>query len=59
MAEPKEMYQCQVASCGFIYNPDKKNRKSKIAKGTKFESLPEEWRCPVCGASPKSFKCLG
>ncbi len=59
MAEPKDMYQCQVANCGFIYNPDKKNRKSKIPKGTKFEELPEDWRCPVCGASPKSFKCLG
>ena len=59
MAEPKDMYQCQIANCGFIYNPDKKNRKSTVPKGTKFEGLPEDWQCPVCGASPKNFKCLG
>ncbi len=59
MAEPKDMYQCQVSNCGYIFNPDKKDRKNKVPKGTKFEDLPEEWRCPVCGASKKSFKPLG
>lgn len=59
MAAPEEMYQCQVATCGYIYNPDKGDRKGKIAKHTKFEDLPEEWRCPICGASRKSFKSLG
>ncbi len=59
MAEPSEMYQCQTTNCGFIFNPDKGDRKGKIPKGVKFEELPEEWKCPVCGASPKSFKPLG
>ncbi len=59
MAEPNEMYQCQVSNCGCIFNPDKKDRKNKVPKGTKFEDLPEDWRCPVCGASKKSFKPLG
>jgi len=59
MSDPKDMYQCQVTNCGFIYDPDRGDRKGKIKKGTKFEDLPEEWRCPICGASPKSFKCLG
>ncbi len=59
MADPKEMYQCQVATCGYIYNPDKGDRKAKIPKGTRFEDLPEEWRCPICGASKKAYKCLG
>jgi rubredoxin len=43
MAEPKDMYQCQTANCGYIYNPD----------------LPEDWKCPVCGAGKKAFKPLG
>ena len=30
MAEPKDMYQCQTVNCGFIYNPDKGDRKGKI-----------------------------
>ena len=59
MAEPKDMYQCQTVNCGFIYNPDKGDRKGKIAKGIKFEDLPKGWTCPICGASTKAFKPLG
>ena len=59
MAEPKDMYQCQTVNCGYIYNPDKGDRKGKISKGTEFEDLPEDWRCPICGATVKSFKSLG
>ncbi len=59
MAEPKEMCQCQTANCGYIYNPDKGDRKNKIPKNVQFEELPEKWKCPVCGAGPKAFKPLG
>ena len=59
MASPQEMYQCQTTNCGYIYNPDKGDRKGKIAAGTQFNELPEDWRCPVCGASKKAFKALG
>lgn len=58
MADPKEMYQCQMTNCGYIYNPDKGDRKSKTPKGTRFEELPDDWKCPVCGASKKAFKPL-
>ena len=27
-------------------------------KGTKFEDLPDDWVCPVCGASKKNFHRL-
>lgn len=59
MSKPEEMFQCQIANCGCIYNPDKGDRRGKIVKGTSFEDLPEEWKCPVCGASKKAFKALG
>ncbi len=52
------MYQCQTANCGYIYNPDKGDKKGKIAKGTSFKDLPEDWKCPICGASKKAFKLL-
>lgn len=58
MANPEEMYQCQMVNCGYIYNPDKGDRKGKIPKGVQFADLPEDWRCPVCGASKKAFKSL-
>ena len=59
MLEPKDMHQCQTTNCGYIYNPDKGDRKGKIAKGIKFEDLPDDWKCPICGASAKVFKSLG
>ena len=58
MADPEKMFQCQTTNCGCIYNPDKGDRKGKIAKNTHFEELPEGWKCPVCGASKKAFKPL-
>jgi rubredoxin len=58
MAEAKDIHQCQTANCGFIYNPDKGDRKGKISKGTEFEKSPEDWKCPICGASKKAFRPL-
>ena len=57
--DPKAMYQCQVSNCGFIYRPDKGDRKGKVPAGTSFADLPEDWHCPVCGAGKKMFKKLG
>lgn len=58
MARPEDMWQCQTTNCGYIYDPDRGDRKGKIPKGTRFEDLPEDWKCPVCGAGKKMFKPL-
>jgi len=58
MARPEEMYQCQTVNCGYIYDPDRGNRKIKTPRGTPFEDLPEKGICPVCGAGKKFFKPL-
>lgn len=58
MANPEEMCQCQTTNCGCIYDPDRGDRKGKIKKGTAFSELPEEWKCPVCGAGKKMFRPL-
>lgn len=55
MALPEEIYQCY---CGYIYSPDQGDRKGKVPAGTRFENLPEDWRCPICGASRKVFRPL-
>lgn len=39
-------YLCKL--CGYIYDEEK--------EGTKFEDLPEDWTCPVCGASKDEFE---
>ena len=32
MANPEEIYQCQTVNCGYMYNPDKGDRKGKSEK---------------------------
>ncbi len=59
MADPKDMYRCQVANCGFVYDPDRGDKRRKIPAGTKFEDLAEDWNCPVCKATKKSFVSMG
>ena len=58
MADPKDMYRCPVSNCGYVYDPDRGDKRRKIPAGTRFEVLPEDWTCPVCGASKKNFKPL-
>ena len=58
MAEPKDMWRCQVANCGYVYDPDLGDKRGKIPPGTTFEDLPDDWHCPVCKASKKTFRRL-
>ena len=50
----KELYEC--TQCKYIYNPKFGNEKAGIEKGTKFNDLPEEWVCPVCGEGKEMFE---
>ncbi|MBD2163036.1 rubrerythrin family protein [Calothrix membranacea FACHB-236] len=44
--------------CSMIYDPVVGDPDSGIAAGTAFEDIPEDWRCPICGATKKTFKPL-
>jgi len=55
MENQPDMYRCQTVNCGYIYNSDRGDRKGKIEKGTRFADLPDDWKCPVCGAGKKIF----
>ncbi len=59
MASPEKIYQCQMSNCGFLYDPDRGNKKTKVPPGTTFEDLPEDWHCPLCGSGKKMFRSLG
>ena len=39
-------YECSV--CGYIYDEE--------IEGTKFEDLPDDWVCPLCGVGKDMFK---
>ena len=38
-------YQCTI--CGYVYDEE--------VEGTKFEDLPEDWVCPLCGVGKASY----
>ncbi len=41
--------------CSYIYDPQAGDPDNIIPPGTPFEMLPEDWECPVCGATRDSF----
>jgi flavin reductase (DIM6/NTAB) family NADH-FMN oxidoreductase RutF/rubredoxin len=49
-----DKYRCTV--CGYIYDPAQGDPDGNIPAGTPFEKLPDDWTCPVCGASKSEFE---
>ena len=47
-------YKCSV--CVYVYNPEEGDPDGGIAPGTPFEKLPDEWKCPICGAAKDLFE---
>lgn len=43
-------------ACGYIYDPEKGDADGGISPGTKFQDLPDEWVCPVCGVGKDMFE---
>lgn len=39
-------YECTL--CGYIYDEE--------VEGVKWEDLPDDWTCPLCGASKEDFQ---
>lgn len=46
-------YVCNL--CGYVYDPAEGDPDNGIASGTSFDDLPEDWTCPLCGASKEEF----
>ncbi|MEZ4393685.1 MAG: rubredoxin [Polyangiales bacterium] len=46
-------YRCMV--CDHVYDPADGDPDNGIAPGTPFESLPDDWCCPECGATKADF----
>jgi rubredoxin len=49
-----DKYVCQI--CGYVYDPAAGDPDNGIEPGTPFDVLPDDWECPVCGASKKDFE---
>lgn len=47
-------YTCVL--CGYEYSTKKGDPENGIEPGTDFEDLPNDWVCPLCGASKEDFE---
>jgi len=46
-------YVCDV--CGYVYDPAEGDPDNGVTAGTPFDQIPEDWVCPLCGASKEDF----
>ena len=51
-----DKYVCDP--CGWIYDPAEGDPDQGIEPGIAFTDLPEDWVCPVCGATQDLFSKL-
>jgi rubredoxin len=48
-----EKWQC--LACPYIYDPAVGDPENGVPAGTKFEDIPDDWACPVCGVPKTQF----
>ncbi|KAK8508742.1 hypothetical protein V6N13_090719 [Hibiscus sabdariffa] len=48
------IYECR--SCGFKYDEAVGDPSYPIPPGYQFDKLPDDWRCPTCGAAKSFFQ---
>ena len=49
-----DKYVCTL--CGYVYDPAQGDPDNDVPAGTKWEDVPEDWECPVCGAAKEDFE---
>ncbi len=49
-------YRCMI--CDWIYDETLGAPDEGLAPGTKWEDIPEDWVCPLCGASKDQFDMI-
>jgi rubredoxin len=50
-------YVCSV--CGYVYEEAKGIPEAGIVSGAAWEDLPDDWVCPICGATKEEFEKQG
>ena len=48
-------YEC---ACGFIYDEALGDPDSGIEPGTKWDAVPDDYLCPVCGLGKDDFTAM-
>lgn len=47
-------YVCEI--CGWVYDEELGDPEHGIPAGTKFEDLPDDFECVVCGVGKENFR---
>lgn len=47
-------WRCIV--CSYVYDPALGDPEHGVDPGTPFESIPDDWVCPLCGAGKDEFE---
>ncbi|MDD1661369.1 MAG: rubredoxin, partial [Methanomicrobiales archaeon] len=55
--ETMARWLCQV--CGYIYDEEAGEKMTGTPPGTRFEDLPPDWKCPICGSGKEVFVRTG
>ena len=55
MNSPEEDIRWICTVCGWIYDEDEGDPDSGLAPGTRFEDIPDDWYCPLCGVTKADF----
>lgn len=53
-ALPWRQYLCKV--CGLIYDERLGDVDSGLAAGTRWDDIPDDWACPICGVGKADFE---
>ena len=51
------VFRCFICrACGLIYDEAKGDADSGLAPGTRFDDIPDDWACPLCGVTKADFE---
>jgi rubredoxin len=48
-----QLWICEL--CGYVYDPAEGDADGGVKAGMRFEDIPDDWSCPVCGATKDDF----
>ena len=49
-----DKYECTV--CGYTHDEAEGDPDNGVAAGTKWDDVPADWVCPLCGAAKDAFQ---
>lgn len=58
MSEEQDWKKYLCRACGLIYDEKLGDPDSGLAPGTRFEDIPDDWECPLCGVTKEDFELL-